>query len=212
MLDPHSMMLALSRQRAVFHSEADFQHAFAWHLHEQFPSAAIRLERPFRSKLGLLHVDLVAETDGQLNVIELKYKTRAISVRQGSEEFDLQDHGAQPLGRYDFLKDVARLESIIVSQSGAQAWAIMLSNDSAYWSQPRGHDDTSAEFSLADGRRVTGSLAWSARASAGTRRNREEPIVLANQYVLSWQDYSDVGGRSYSRFRYLALEVPAKAA
>lgn len=205
-------MLALSKQRSAFHSEADFQHAFAWYLHERFPSAAIRLERPFRTKLALLHMDLVAEIDGQLNVIELKYKTRAISVRQGSEEFDLQDHGAQPLGRYDFLKDVARLESIIVSRPKAQAWAIMLSNDSAYWSPPRGHDDTSAAFSLADGRRVAGSLAWSTRASAGTKRGREEPIVLGNQYVLSWRDYSNVGGRSYSQFRYLALELPAKAA
>jgi len=212
MLDPHMIMSTLSKHRPVFHSEADFQHAFAWQLHHHFPDAAIRLERPLRSGLGVLHVDIVADIVGRLSVLELKYKTRALSVQSSSEEFVLQDHGAQPLGRYDFLKDVARLESVAVALPGTEAWAIILTNDSSYWSPPRGLEDTSAAFSLGEGRRVTGNLEWSARASAGTKKKREDAIALANQYALSWSDYSNIGGRSYSQFRYLALEVPALAA
>ena len=37
-------MAALARVRPLFHSEADFQHAFAWQLHSAHPDARIRLE------------------------------------------------------------------------------------------------------------------------------------------------------------------------
>jgi len=37
-------MAALARVRPLFHSEADFQHAFAWQLHSADPDARIRLE------------------------------------------------------------------------------------------------------------------------------------------------------------------------
>ena len=212
MLDPHAIMSFLSKHRPVFHSEADFQHSFAWQIHQEFLDAAVRLERPLSTRLGMLHVDIVVDIEGRLNILELKYKTRALSVQSGSEEFVLQDHGAQPQGRYDFLKDVARLESLAIALPGSEAWAIILTNDSAYWSPPQGIDDTSAVFSLCEGRRVTGNMEWSAHTSAGTKKGREAAIVLANEYILSWSDYTDIGGRSYSRLRYLALEIPTLAA
>jgi hypothetical protein len=212
MLAPHAIMSFLSKHRPVFHSEADFQHSFAWQIHQGFPDAAVRLERPLRSRLGVLHVDIVVDIAGRMNMFELKYKTRASSVQSGSEEFMLQDHNAQPLGRYDFLKDVARLESLAVALPGTASWAIILSNDSSYWKPPRGVNDTSAAFSLCEGRRVTGNMEWSAHTSARMKEGREDAIVLANEYILSWSDYTDIGGRSYSRLRYLALEIPTLAA
>ena len=36
-------MAALARMRPLFHSEADFQHAFAWQLRSAHPDARIRL-------------------------------------------------------------------------------------------------------------------------------------------------------------------------
>ena len=79
-------LAALAKQRPVFHSEADFQHAIAWEIHERLPRASVRLERPVEvSHLNkLLHVDIWIEQDGDVIALELKYKTRALQVRVGN--------------------------------------------------------------------------------------------------------------------------------
>jgi hypothetical protein len=52
------VLAALAKQRPLFHSEADFQHAIAWELHERLPRASVQLEHPVEvSHLNkLLHV------------------------------------------------------------------------------------------------------------------------------------------------------------
>lgn len=38
-------MVALASSRPLFHSQADFERAFAWEAHRQRPDAQVRLER-----------------------------------------------------------------------------------------------------------------------------------------------------------------------
>lgn len=71
----------------------------------------------------------------------------------------------------------------------------------------RAAQTTSAAFSLCDARTFSGLLDWSARASSGTKRKREQPIQLAGRYSLGWREYSEVATKYYQRFRYLAVEV-----
>lgn len=197
----------LSCMRPVFHSEADFQHALAWALHKEFPNADLRLEVPIVSAMGTLHVDLLMRHEGHTCVLELKYKTRALQTEIDGERFSLLNHAAQPLGRYDVLKDVQRLETIAGLGSAYSGVAVLLTNDSAYWQLPRSEQDISAEFSLGDGRSVSGVLKWSGRASTGTVRGREDPIALTGSYSLAWKEYSVVESRYYSVFRYLPIFV-----
>jgi hypothetical protein len=76
MFNVTELMGELSRQRAVFHSEADFQHTFAWEIHRRMPHAEVRLERPIFVGGKTLHLDCLV-TQGKMAVaIELKYKTR----------------------------------------------------------------------------------------------------------------------------------------
>ena len=44
MLDIDRLMASLAATRKVFHSEADFQHALAWHIHKAMPESQVRLE------------------------------------------------------------------------------------------------------------------------------------------------------------------------
>lgn len=81
MLQLHNLMQNLARNRPVFHSEADFQHALAWEVHLQFPDALIRMERPVPSTLGVLYVDITVQVADQTFAFELKYKTRAAAVK-----------------------------------------------------------------------------------------------------------------------------------
>ena len=59
MLDIANLMLGLSTARPIFHSEADFQHAFAWQLHERLPDCQIRLEfNPLPAQKKGMYLDI----------------------------------------------------------------------------------------------------------------------------------------------------------
>ena len=44
MIDMDGLMGSLADMRKVFHSEADFQHSLAWHIHQAMPESQVRLE------------------------------------------------------------------------------------------------------------------------------------------------------------------------
>jgi hypothetical protein len=81
--------------------------------------------------------------------------------------------------------DIARLEAVQRALSASSCWAILLTNDSAYWADAGSVDGISAAFSLSPGRRCSGDLHWGPATSAGTKRAREHPITLAGEYCLS---------------------------
>lgn len=207
-LDIQDVMNTLASQRKIFHSEADFQHAFAWELHLRQPEASIRLEKPLRTDTKNLHLDFLIEHHGKSVAVELKYKTRSLKLNQGGEDFHLSSHSAQDLGRYDFIKDICRLEEITSTIRDCEGWAIMLTNDTAYWKTPQNTGTVDAAFRLTEGRVLTGKLAWTDQASAGTKKNREKDLLVTGQYTLTWDDYATVTSRSYSEFRYLAVKIP----
>lgn len=204
------VLTALSQQRPVFHSEADFQHALAWEVHRRLPQASVRLERPVKLP-GVdkpLHVDVWIECDGAILAIELKYKTRALSTLECGEKFALQNHSAQDLGRYDFIKDVWRVETIVASSARATGYAILLTNDPSYWARARNDSTVDADFRLHEGRELCGALDWGTHASAGTKRGREKPLRLTGSYPLLWEDYSRASAEAAcAKFRYLVVAV-----
>jgi hypothetical protein len=55
MIDVQLAMKTLAAHRPIFHSEADFQHEFAWQLRTMLPHVSVRLEHPIDGTLrGLL--------------------------------------------------------------------------------------------------------------------------------------------------------------
>ena len=203
-LDIHSIMQGLAESRPIFHSEADFQRdlsetieVLGYETHLEFP--------PFRGETKRQDIWIPeAET-----LMELKYKTQKLDTRNGGKSFALKYQSADDLGRYDFLKDVQRLERAakegIYARHGV---AVILTNDSLYWRpSPTGRRTGFDEFRLHEGRRISGAMEWGPTAGPGTRKGREEPIILSGLYKLRWQDYSDLGVVGHSQFRYLAVSV-----
>ena len=129
-------MEALSATRPIFHSEADFQHAFAWMVHTLDPEATVRLEVPFHSGDARRYLDVVIKSREVSAAVELKYKTRMLLAEAKNEAFFLEDQSAQDLGRYDFFKDIQRLEESAKAAPGRSGAAVFLTNDSAYWKPP----------------------------------------------------------------------------
>ncbi len=206
-IDIYRFMRALSEVRPVFHSEADFQHAFAWALYQQWLGAQVRLELPITVESSVLHLDVWVVIEAQPLAIELKYKTALLDAQIREERFHLRNHSVQDIGRYDFIQDIERLELITTANPQCNGWAIMLTNEAQYWRpRPGGHTVDSA-FRLAEGCTLQGELAWGSGASPGTMRSRERPLSLHGTYQVNWKPYSHEQSVSNGEFRYLALPV-----
>lgn len=207
-IDILGLMTRLATDRPVFHSEADFQHALAWRIHVEHPTARIRLEtRPERR----IRLDLLVALAEERVAIELKYLVRRTTVQLDGELFDLPNQAAQDISRHDFIKDIGRVERFVSDGIANSGWAIALSNDPSYWNASTKLDPVDALFRIHEGRELAGSLSWSALAGRGTTKNRDVPLDLSANYVCRWRDYSKISGpRKTMDFRYLAVEVRAK--
>ena len=170
MIDPCTVLRILSRDRPVFHSEADFQHAFAWQLHMDYPDLRIRLEYPFHRKDEKIdYVDIVAFDKDETTAFEMKYKTAPFFALLKEDLFYLKGHSAQDLGRYDFLKDIYRVEKYVTERKNWTGYAILLTNDSAYWNPTNRAESVCDQFRLTDQRLIM----YPSDYSDGRRATRE---------------------------------------
>lgn len=211
-VDLAQLVVDLVEHRPLFHSEADFQHAFAWHVHLRDPAMRVRLEtRPapgMRLDLEFARPDL-----GRCTAVEVKYLTRAWTGEIDGERYELKSQGAQDIRGYDVVKDIHRIEHCIADRPGLDGAVIVLANDGSYWRPGAGDCDTNAAaFRLGDGTVLTGSRAWGPRTGPGTRKGREQSLDLQGTYKIRWADYSTLpGGGPASKFRLLAITVAAEA-
>ena len=160
----------LSAKRKIFHSEADFQFAFAWELQKELPQAEIRLEYcPAFAKD--MHIDIFVIESGATYPIELKYKSKKIQTIDNNDFFSLKNHGAQDINRHAFLYDVERLEKMkALDKSFSMGYAVMLTNDPLYWRKPLKNASIDEAFKIHEGKTVFGTLKWSEQAAAGTTK------------------------------------------
>ena len=212
MIDPCTVLRILSRDRPVFHSEADFQHAFAWQLHMDYPDLRIRLEYPFHRKDEKIdYVDIVAFDKDETTAFEMKYKTAPFFALLKEDLFYLKGHSAQDLGRYDFLKDIYRVEKYVTERKNWTGYAILLTNDSAYWNPTNRAESVCDQFRLTDQRLIMGELSWRETAGKGTIKGREASIKLKGSYTCNWRDYSKFEKSEFIKgnvnFRYLVMGV-----
>jgi len=205
--DPIEVLKTLAARRPIFHSEADFQHALAWIIHEQHPNFKVRLEyRPSKLKQKT-YVDIWLEHAGTICAIELKYKTRRLQVTVGEEPFDLLDQSAQDIARYDFCKDIGRIEALASAYPGLTGFAVLLTNDRGYWRKSGRDGNVDSAFRLHEAAKLSGRLEWAGHASAGTTKGRTDAICLVGEYSLNWMTYSKCGDRGNNEFRMAVANI-----
>jgi hypothetical protein len=205
-LDIVTIMQQLAAERPVFHSEADFQHALAWHIHRRHPEYKVRLEYRPQELDRKAYVDIWIVGDVTY-AIELKYKTRKLVTNVDGEAFALLNQSAQDIARYDFCKDVSRVESLAEAYPGLVGLSVFLTNDAGYWRRSRRNDTVDIAFRLHEGRELTGSMSWADHAADGTTKDRTNPIHLRGRYHLMWRDYSALEESDGSQFRMLVIDT-----
>ncbi len=165
----------------------------------------IRLEYPLGESE---YCDIVCITHGTKIGVELKYKTKTHKhVAKDGEVFNLKNHGAQDCCRYDFLKDISRLEKWIQTGHIKHGYAVFLTNDHLYWEQSKDKSTVDEQFRIHDGKNMEGRLCWDKNASSGTMKNRETPINLHDTYTMKWEDLPHENADC--PFRYLCIPISA---
>ncbi|WP_433130171.1 hypothetical protein ACQPWW_06650 [Micromonospora sp. CA-240977] len=201
-----TVMAELIRRRAVFHSEADFQHAFASTLHSMQPSIEVRLEA---RRGGGEHLDLLCGGPHGRTAVEFKYFTARWDGTDPAtgEQFKLREHGADDVARRNFIRDVVRLEGFCAADPTlTNGLAIMLTNHQGLWTPPSRSPRVTRDqhFRIHDGRILTGTLRWGTDGSYYTKNERH----LNGTYPLAWVDSAELDGRN-GQFRWLAIDIRA---
>lgn len=129
----------LGSNNFIFSSEADFRFAFAWELKKFLPSAQLFFEYDVLINTIIYRVDLVVEDGGKWYYFEFKYQTSACCTNRNGVIINLSNKGAQDLMRYDYLKDIHRLETIkrAYPVNFGEGFAIILTNDRLIYSSPK---------------------------------------------------------------------------
>lgn len=194
----------LATRRPVFHSEADFQFAFAQAVTDLDNTIRIRLEVPRRADRRT-YVDLTCTAE-TVSLIEFKYVTRAWTGTDGhtDEPFDLRGHEALDLARLYFIHDVTRLEAWTQQEDGTNGFAVLLTNDNRIWEQPTSRKATRDQaFRLHEGCTVTGGLIWGTTERPHEDNNR----TLRGTYTANWIDYSNPDTQVGGTLRWLGWPI-----
>lgn len=197
----------LKNRRKVFHSEADLQFAIGWEIDKLITNSKIRFEQPFQEQ----SIDLVYCFNKDKIAVELKYKTSKLTVSEDDEFYNLKEHAALDIGRFDVLKDISRVESFIQSGFATKGFVLFITNCSAYWlnttysGSQNAHDK---EFRLIQDREITGSLKWPDEAKVTTYgKKRINGLNIRGNYKVNWDDYSIFSNEKNGIFRFVLFEV-----
>jgi hypothetical protein len=130
-------MEAIACKQPIFHSEADFQHAFAWEAQLAHLTASIRLEKRVATgpNVGL---DVLIRLGPRKPGVELKYPRRGVIAAVDAELFTLAT-GPDDHARYVAVEDCARLERLVderIIDSGA---LVLLTNAANVLPERRAH-------------------------------------------------------------------------
>ncbi len=197
----------LKTRRKIFFSEADFQLEMGWVIKELYPDVKVYPE--FSPKFDSnMHIDILVIQEGKWIPIELKYKTKKSSFNIDEIQYNLKNQLAKDSNSYLYLRDIQRIESVKKNVAKFQeGFAIFLTNDPTYSKKPQKTDCVYKEFSLEQGIIRKGTLDWSSEASEGTKKGREEKIVLEGTYRMDWKEYSKINETSAGSFIYLINHI-----
>lgn len=193
----------------LFLCERQFQFDLAQEILKNFNDCVVHLEFPSEKHCcnHLVFYDIVIEEKNQYFVIELKYKTRKADITYKNNKYSLKNQSAQDFGRFDFLKDISRIEQwnqFNPNRTFVGGVAVILTNDSSYW-EKTGENCNYEAFALKDETTiVAGKKEWGSENLDYVGKARKDGLNILNDYDIKWVDYHK---DENNEFRYLLEEI-----
>lgn len=188
MVDIELAIKEMAKERFAFHSEGDLKYTLAQSIANQTLHREVRLEYPTRLLTGNPNdggaIDIWLKD--HRTAIELKYKTVPLPPECDiqEEEYEFKRHRQ---GRYGFLNDIHKLETIVDEDTVAKGYVLLITNDEGLWSRSR------SKFSLH--KEIPRDTIWNSRG---------QQFQIRRSYTLTWKSYSEC---SSVKFKYLLVEV-----
>ena len=211
--DLDTTLMELAVQRPVFQNEMDFQFSFAWQIKMKFPNWNIRFEKNLTDEEDEKRkMDLWIEGENTY-AIELKYPTQELFHEVNNEIFKLRNKSAVDYARYDFLKDIKRMEEAVSNNTNVKGYAILITNDMAIEIPATKDDVADFQFRIHEGRVINNEeLDWIRKEGGQSYGERENPIKLKGTYRFNWKDYSELKMKNNlpvtnGKFRYLLVKI-----
>jgi len=144
---------------------------------------------PFANKENI-NIDIVIEKEGLFYLIELKYKTQRATIK--FERFgeincvSLKDQSRIPMSKYDFWKDVARLEFLKESFEKVKGGlCIFLTNNETY---TKGDKGISEEFTMEAQKSHIGTLTLK---DGKTKKKCPEFSLSKDYQIEKWHELTN---------------------
>ena len=202
-------MNTLSKKEQIFHSEADFQFRLGWELKVIDNSLEIVMERPYSNFSKRVHIDLIIidTPNNKKYAIELKYATKFLKYTDKNDSYSLTNHNAQNQKRYDFYRDISRVEKLIQDKEINEGYTILLTNDLSYLLP---HNGGASKLNFSDNHSIApGSYKLDDTASETDKKGRTNPIKINQTISCNWKTYIDKlkGSKENQIFKYLILQI-----
>jgi hypothetical protein len=198
-MDLLPVMQSLSRKRPVFHSEADFQFAFAWEIQSAYPEADIRLEVPVIAG-ARERIDILVRFNGKRYPIELKHLTQDFDIEHQSERFTHKYGYVHSLDAYACVKDIQRVETWVEQHSDSDSgFVVWLANDAFWWKSKPRPAERYIEFSLHEAAIKRGTM-------KGNIEGKQKEISLCGEYTIHWRNYSALSAPN-GVYKYVLMQI-----
>ena len=150
-------------------------------------------------KSSTRRIDIMIEIGGKKIGIELKYKNKAVP----GEEYP--NHGADNNNKFDFFKDVQRLEELKNIKDKKfhieKGFAIFITNDHLYWN-PAGKGTLKEAFNLCDGTELSGTY------KAEWKSRKGKSVEFSGSHKIQWMPPLEGPDKKDGKtFRCLIVEV-----
>ncbi len=202
-------ILELASRNKIFHSEADFQFQLGWTIKEIDRTLEIRMERPYKIGDEDINIDIIIECNNSTYAIELKYPTSLLEYSISNEIYLLKQQDAYNQRRYDFYKDIQRLESLKANKKIKNGYALLLTNSSTFLKKPKGFHK---QFDFSENHSIHPlSYSFEEGTSQGTTKGRTDAIQIINTYLCKWNKYLKLPEiykkQKNLEFQYLLIEI-----
>ena len=208
-----------AKKEILHYKEAQLQFNLALYLSKKIKDFEVCLEyTSYKDDKKLSETDIILiNKDGGYIPIELKYKTLSLGMKNN---FDLKNQSAQDLGRYNFIKDIKRLEELKYTKINAEesiinpnlkkylfGFAVFLTNDKSYWEIQHnnvGQGVNYKSFCIGDNDTLKGEL----KVVNKKNKSKIKNIRLRDIYKCNWKEYHEFSAyKKNAIFKYLIITV-----
>lgn len=203
------VMAHLAKQRAIFHDEYHFRAWLARSIQQKLADSELpELEfTGFYSEKGN-KLDMQFSYGGKQVAVETKFKKGPLAKGrpfpyESDWYFAPKSGTPDDISRYEFLRDIMRLESKALSDDNTIGCCLLLTNSQGMWKPAIKNDANDIQFRIDHGIKHD-TLEWLRKPPRNTLK---DPIQLLGKYSMVWRFFSRIPHIKNAEFWYLLVIV-----